>query len=42
MDIQLVGNADSCAFYICKYICKAEPDELKKTLSALFTSSNFQ
>lgn len=42
MDIQLVGNVESCAFYVCKYICKAEPEELKETLSALFSDSNFQ
>ena len=42
MDIQLVGNAESCAFYVCKYICKAEPEELRETLHALFENSDFQ
>ena len=41
MDIQLVGNDDSCAFYVCKYVCKAEPEELCDTLSALFSNPNF-
>ena len=41
MDIQLVGNAESCAFYVCKYICKAEPEELKEGLHALFTNTEF-
>ena len=41
MDIQLVGNAESCAFYVCKYVCKAEPEELRDTLSALFANPNF-
>ena len=41
MDIQLVGNAESCAFYVCKYICKAEPEELKEALHALFTNTEF-
>ena len=42
MDIQLVGNAESCAFYVCKYVCKAEPEELRETLGALFADRNFQ
>ena len=41
MYIQLVGNAESCAFYVCKYVCKAEPGELRETLSALFSNPNF-
>ena len=36
MDIQLVGNAESCTFYACKYVCKAEPEKLRDTLRALF------
>ena len=36
MDIQLVANAFSAAYYICAYMCKAEPDILKSSLAALF------
>ena len=32
MDIQLVNNAQSVAYYICSYICKSEPDELRTDL----------
>ena len=35
MDIQVVNNAESVAYYICSYICKSEPDELKTALSRL-------
>lgn len=30
MDIQLICNAEGAAYYVCSYICKSEPDELKK------------
>ena len=36
MDIQLFGNA----FYVCKYVCKAEPEELRDTSSALLSNPN--
>ena len=35
MDIQLVNNAESAAYYVCAYLCKAEPDELKVEFSKL-------
>ena len=35
-DIQILGNADSCAYYVCKYVYKAEPQELKNALESLF------
>jgi hypothetical protein len=35
MDIQVVNNAESAAYYVCAYLCKAEPDELKKELAQL-------
>ena len=40
-DIQLIGNANSCAYYICKYVCKAEPQELQDALQHLFTDEAF-
>ena len=36
MDLQLVGNAFSVAYYICAYMCKSEPDILKSSLATLF------
>jgi hypothetical protein len=35
MDIQIVNNAESVAYYICSYICKSEPDDLKLALCNL-------
>lgn len=35
MDIQLICNAEGAAYYVCSYICKSEPDELKNALSKL-------
>ena len=35
MDIQLVNDAQSVAYYICSYICKSEPDELRNALGNL-------
>ena len=35
MDIQFVNNAESIAYYICAYICKHEPDELRNALGNL-------
>ena len=35
MDIQLVGNAESAAYYVCAYLCKSEPEELKASLLSL-------
>ena len=37
MDIQLICNAEGAAYYVCSYICKSEPDELKNALSKLIT-----
>ena len=37
MDIQMVNNAESVAYYVCSYICKREPDELKHALTNLIT-----
>ena len=38
MDIQLVNNAESIVYYICAYVCKSEPDELRNALGNLITS----
>ena len=38
MDIQLINNADGAAYYVCHYLCKSEPDELKGALSNLITT----
>ena len=35
MDIQLICNAEGAAYYVCSYICKSEPDELKNALGHL-------
>lgn len=35
MDIQLIRNAEGAAYYVCAYLCKAEPDELKNALGEL-------
>lgn len=35
MDIQLICNAEGAAYYVCSYICKSEPDELKNALGNL-------
>ena len=34
MDIQVVGCKNAAAAYVCTYVCKNEPDTLKKTLSS--------
>ena len=38
MDIQLINDADGAAYYVCHYLCKAEPDELKCALSNLINT----
>ena len=35
MDIQLICNAEGAAYYVCSYVCKSEPDELKSALGKL-------
>lgn len=35
MDIQVVGGSTSAAYYVCSYLCKAEPDDLKLALDQL-------
>jgi hypothetical protein len=37
MDIQLVSNAEGTAYYVCAYLCKSEPDELRTGLSNLIS-----
>lgn len=38
MDIQVISNAEGAAYYVCSYICKSEPDELKMPWVILFTA----
>ena len=35
MDIQVVGGSTSAAYYVCSYLCKAEPDDLKHAMQDL-------
>lgn len=35
MDIQVISNGEGAAYYVCSYICKSEPDELKNALGHL-------
>lgn len=38
MDIQVVINAEGAAYYVCHYLCKSEPDELRCVLANLITN----
>ena len=38
MDIQVINNAEGAAYYVCHYLCKSEPDELKCALANLITN----
>ena len=38
MDIQVIGNAESAAYYVCAYLCKSEPEDLKDSLSELISN----
>ena len=42
MDIQFVHNAESVAYYVCSYVCKNEPDELKMALANLISQMKTQ
>lgn len=42
MDIQMIGGPYGIACYICSYICKAEPDNLKNALAVLISSFRLQ
>ena len=37
MDIQMVNSATSLAYYVCTYIAKSEPDDLKYALSEIIS-----
>ena len=41
MDSQLVCNRESVAYYVCTYICKAEPEGSRLALHAIFSDSSF-
>ena len=38
MDIQMVSGASGLAYYVCSYIAKAEPDDLRQSLSQVITN----
>ena len=42
MDIQLVSSANGLAYYVCSYIAKLEPDDLRETLSHIIPSFRTQ
>lgn len=42
MDIQVICNAEGAAYYVCSYICKSEPDDLKNALGQLIQSMSQQ
>ena len=42
MDIQSVSNANGLAYYVCSYIAKAEPDDLREALSNVIPSFRAQ
>ena len=42
MDIQMIGGPYGVACYICSYICKAEPDNLKNALADVLSSFDAQ
>ncbi|WAR12801.1 hypothetical protein MAR_026981 [Mya arenaria] len=38
MDIQLINDANGAAYYVCHYLCKSEPEELKCALANLINT----
>ena len=38
MDIQLINDAHGAAYYVCHYLCKSEPDELRCALGNLINT----
>ena len=42
LDIQMVNSAHGLAYYVCSYIAKNEPDELKQALGKVFASISEQ
>lgn len=38
MDIQIIKNAEGAAYYVCSYLCKSEPDDLKNAPGNLIYS----
>ena len=35
LDLQMVGSSTGAAYYVCSYLCKAEPDDLKQAMCEL-------
>ena len=42
MDIQMVSSSHGLAYYVCTYIAKAEPDDLKEALLKVFNNISSQ
>ncbi len=42
MDIQMVSSSHGLAYYVCSYIAKAEPDDLKEALSKVIHNFSSQ
>ena len=42
MDIQLIQNAEEAAYYVCAYLCKREPDNMKNALGQLIHTIFFK
>lgn len=42
MDIQMVSGSSGLAYYVCSYIAKAEPDDLKEALSQVIHKISLQ
>lgn len=38
MDIQMINSAEGAAYYVCHYLCKSEPDELKVALTNMIST----
>lgn len=38
MDIQMINSAEGAAYYVCHYLCKSEPDELKVALTNIINT----
>lgn len=40
IDIQVIGSCESAAYYVCAYLCEAEPEHLKFELSKVINNLN--
>lgn len=39
IDVQLVCNAEGVAYYVCSYLCKSEPEDLRSALGNLILNA---